>query len=77
MTTTNPEDPKQPIEEELSTFEREAAEGDQPGIVGEFFGFLRENALWWLMPIMIVFGLLGILLALGATGVAPFLYTLW
>jgi hypothetical protein len=33
--------------------------------------------MWWLTPILVVFGLLGILLVLGVTGAAPFIYTLF
>jgi hypothetical protein len=56
-------------------FLQAATEKDR-GIVGEFIQFMSENKVWWLAPILIVFGLLGILLVLGATGVAPFIYAL-
>lgn len=53
------------------------AAGDQDrGIVSEFVQFMAENKVWWLTPILVVFGLLGVLLILGATGVAPFIYAL-
>ncbi|MCA8951403.1 MAG: hypothetical protein KDE27_17985 [Planctomycetes bacterium] len=54
----------------------QAAGGEDRGIVSEFVQFMSENKVWWLTPILIVFGLLGILLVLGATGVAPFIYAL-
>ncbi|MFO1076546.1 MAG: DUF5989 family protein [Planctomycetota bacterium] len=53
-----------------------AASGKDQGIVAEFVQFMAENKVWWLTPILVVFGLLGILLILGATGVAPFIYAL-
>ena len=43
----------------------------------EFSAFLMENKKWWLVPILIVFLLLGVLLVLGGTGAAPFIYTLF
>ena len=46
-------------------------------IVSEFVMFLKENKAYWMAPILIVFLLLGVLLALGATGLAPFIYTLF
>ena len=46
-------------------------------LVSEFVMFMAENKMWWLTPILVVFGLLGVLLVLGATGVAPFIYTLF
>ena len=57
-------------------FLKAAQEGEQ-GIVSEFVSFMAENKMWWLTPILVVFGLLGVLLVLGATGVAPFIYTLF
>lgn len=55
----------------------QAAGEEERGIVAEFWAFMAENKMWWLTPILIVFGLLGVLLILGATGAAPFLYTLF
>lgn len=55
----------------------QAAGDKERGIVAEFVAFMAENKMWWLAPILIVFGLLGILLILGATGAAPFIYTLF
>lgn len=54
-----------------------AAQEQDRGLVSEFVMFMAENKMWWLTPILIVFGLLGVLLVLGATGVAPFIYTLF
>ncbi|MBL8724003.1 MAG: hypothetical protein JNK49_08150 [Planctomycetes bacterium] len=53
-----------------------AAQEKERGLVAEFIAFMAENKVWWLTPILIVFGLLGVLLILGATGVAPFIYAL-
>ena len=57
-------------------FAREA-EGQSTGVLVEFWGFLRENKKWWLMPILVVLLLIGVLVILGGTGVAPFIYTLF
>ena len=54
-----------------------SADSANRGLMGEFFGFMRENAKWWLLPFLIVFGLLGIVLILGTTGAAPFIYTMF
>ena len=53
------------------------ATGSSPGIVREFWDFLRENKKWWLAPIFIVLLLLGALIAVAGTGAAPFIYTLF
>jgi hypothetical protein len=54
----------------------QAANQEERGLIAEFLAFMSENKVWWLTPILIVFGLLGVLLILGATGVAPFIYAL-
>ncbi len=60
-----------------NSFEQASETGDQPGLIGDFIGFMRENAKWWLIPFLIVFLLLGAVLALGSTGAAPFIYSLF
>jgi hypothetical protein len=46
-------------------------------IVNEFVMFIKENKAYWMVPILIVLVLFGILIALGATGAAPFIYALF
>lgn len=46
-------------------------------IVTELWLFLRHNKKWWLTPIIVLFLLLGVLVVLGGTGAAPFIYTLF
>lgn len=53
------------------------ASGPQRGLAREFLDFMAENSKWWLVPFLVVFGMLGMLLVLGATGAAPFLYALF
>lgn len=55
----------------------EAAQGGQRGLLGEFFGFMKDNAKWWLTPFLIVFAILAVVVILGSTGAAPFIYTLF
>ena len=56
--------------------ERQASQS-QRGIVGEFLDFLLHNKKWWLTPIIAVLLLVGLLLVLGGSGAAPFIYTLF
>jgi hypothetical protein len=61
-----------------SRFEQAAnAEGKGAGLLQEFWGFLKQNKKWWLLPMLIVFLLLGLLVLLSSTGLAPFIYTLF
>jgi hypothetical protein len=66
--------PKPPTDDEDFL---KAAEGKERGIVAEFVAFMAENKMWWMVPILVVFGLLGVLLVLGATGGSAFIYTLF
>jgi hypothetical protein len=49
----------------------------RPGVLMEFWLFLRHNKKWWLTPIIIVLLLVGLLIVLGGTAAAPFIYTLF
>ena len=40
------------------------------------FGFAWQNKKWWMVPILGVLLLLGLLIAIGGSGVAPFLYSM-
>jgi hypothetical protein len=48
------------------------------GIVGELLNFLWKRKLWWLIPMVAVLMLFGLLLIFAsASGVGPFIYTLF
>ena len=47
------------------------------GLGGEFVDFLKDNKKWWLAPIIISILGLGLLVMLGGTAAAPFIYTLF
>lgn len=51
---------------------------DQPlPLWREFLQFIVEEKKWWMVPILLVCGLLGVLVILGSTGIAPMIYALW
>jgi hypothetical protein len=50
---------------------------ERSGLAGEFVDFLKENKKWWLAPIIISILGLGLLVMLGGTAAAPFIYTLF
>jgi hypothetical protein len=56
---------------------RTAAEQPQMSFLREFWMFLRENKKWWLAPIVIGLSILALVAVLSATGLAPFIYTLF
>jgi len=46
-------------------------------LLREFADFLMHNKKWWLLPILIVFVLLGVLVFIGGSGGGVFVYTLF
>ncbi len=56
---------------------QEHAAADRTGLVAEFWDFLKHNKKWWLLPIIVVLMAVGVLVVLGSTGAAPFIYTLF
>ena len=48
-----------------------------PGFFQELLLFIRHNKKWYLIPIVVSILALGVLIALGSTGAAPFIYTLF
>jgi hypothetical protein len=49
----------------------------QASVAAEFISFLRDNKKWWLAPIVLSILGLGLLVLLGGTAAAPFIYTLF
>ena len=47
------------------------------GIIKELWGFMRERKKFWLLPIIIVLLLVGVLIAMSGSALAPFIYTLF
>jgi hypothetical protein len=48
------------------------------GVVGELLGFLWARKLWWLIPMVTVLLLLGLVMIFAsASGIGPFIYTLF
>jgi len=46
-------------------------------ILREFLDFLRHNKKWWLLPIVLILLLLGLIVLLSGSAIAPFLYPLF
>jgi len=63
-------------DEQKTEFEN-AGQEKQLSLVQEFMAFVTENKKWWLIPILLVLGLVGVLVVLGSTGAGPFIYTLF
>ncbi len=70
------EDAKGPDTNDRDEFTSEA-EGERIGLAAEFWDFLKYNKKWWLLPIVVVMLLIGLLVALGSSAAAPFIYPLF
>lgn len=55
----------------------EQARQARTSLLAEFVDFLKHNKKWWLLPILLMLLLLGLIVFLGGTAVAPFLYPLF
>lgn len=66
-----------PNQSPKSDFAAQASQGEEQGLVSEFAEFLRDNKKWWLAPIVIAVLGLGLLVLLGGSAAAPFIYTLF
>jgi uncharacterized protein DUF5989 len=61
-------------------FERIAAKERRRGGVSVFVQilmYLQESKRWWLLPVILALLIMGILIILGSTSAAPFIYTLF
>jgi len=58
-------------------FERIARSRRESSFLEELLALMREHRKYWLMPIVMVLLVLGLLVFLSGTAVAPFIYTLF
>jgi len=63
-------------EEPKQSFEQ-AGKEKQPSLVTEFLAMLRHNKKYWMIPLVLVLLLFGLIIILGKTAAAPFIYTLF
>ncbi len=67
---------KQEPTKPTTDFQRQA-EAPEPGLVRELFSMVMQNKKWWLIPILVMVVALGVIVFLGGTAAAPFIYTLF
>ncbi len=61
---------------DLTPFEQ-AQQDKQLSLAGEFMAMLAQNKRWWLLPIVLVLGAMGVMAIFAGTGIAPFIYTMF
>ncbi len=57
-------------------FERQA-DRPNPGVLAELWDLVIHNKKWWLIPVIAVLLLIGVLVVLGSTAAAPFIYPMF
>lgn len=65
---------KRTSEERTPTEFLTQSEQSSPGILAEFWEFLCHNRKWWLAPIILALLLIGFLVFLSGSSLAPFIY---
>jgi len=58
-------------------FEQLARNKRESSFLAELWALIRGNKKYWLVPIIVVLLLLGLLVILSGTAIAPFIYTLF
>lgn len=66
-----------PVRDEKKTVFEASAEEKDASLLGEFFAMLKENKKYWLIPLVLILLLFGVLIILGSSAAAPFIYTLF
>lgn len=56
---------------------QQAAEQKPVGLGREIVDMLKHNKKYWMIPIILVLALFAMLIVLGTTSAAPFIYTLF
>jgi fluoride ion exporter CrcB/FEX len=64
-------------EEEKKSFEEQNLEAGNSGFIKEFVDLLKHNKKWWITPIIVCLLIFGVLIILGGSSAAPFIYTLF
>ncbi|MFO0869364.1 MAG: DUF5989 family protein [Pirellulales bacterium] len=64
-------------ENSARSFAAAAQDEPAPGLLADFWDFLRHNKKWWLTPILLALLLVAALVFLSASPLAPFIYPLF
>ena len=70
-------DSEKPTEDSDNEFLKESEQAPSGGLLSEFIAFLKCNKKWWLLPIIIVLLIVGVLVVLGSSVLAPLIYPLF
>jgi hypothetical protein len=57
--------------------ERLLKDASPGGFFTDYWDYLKTSRKWWMLPLLLVFLILGVVLVLANTAAAPFIYTLF
>jgi len=63
-------------DEKKTAFEA-SGEEKQVSVLGEFFSLVKHNKKYWLIPLVLILLVFSVLIILGSSVAAPFIYTLF
>ena len=66
-----------PKRDETASRLAKVADESTPGVLREYWLFLRYRKRWWLIPILLILLVVGLMASLSPAGVAPFIYAIW
>jgi hypothetical protein len=55
-------------------FAEQNDESGNEGLIQEFIGLLKHNKKWWITPIIISLLIIGLIIILGGSSIAPLIY---
>ena len=61
----------------MNRFEELSKSQSKPTLLADMKNFLVNSKKWWMFPIICLLVLFGVLMVLGGTAAAPFIYTLF
>ena len=71
-------EPSMNVQKKTSLMDLEyQANRSQNNTFSELTSFILHNKKWWLAPVIVVLLAFGLVVALGGTGAAPFIYALF
>ncbi len=62
---------------EAEDFAEQAARREGGNLATELWDYLKHSDKWWLAPVVVTILGLGLLIFLGGTGAAPFIYSVF
>ena len=63
--------------ERIQNNEQLLKQSSDSGLIRDLWDFLRISGKWWFIPILAAFLILSLILVLGQSAAAPFIYTLF